>query len=127
MTITVTVDTNWKNDVAKSKTLNALNVAGKFSKIWLAHVAWGTSGYTNTGVTVNLDSDGVKVDDYLAVIPAFTDSGLHFVYDKSTGKVKLYGQNATGTNPTPVAALAELESGSTLADGKVFDFLVIAI
>ena len=121
MTLTITT-TDYETYVNKEKSVQALLTAGKNPKIYQVKVVFGAGdNYVTGGVTADL-SAGIKEDAYVWVLPEYTDSGLQFQYNKSTGKIQCYTATASADSSK---ALSEVVNGSTLTNSKTFTFVVL--
>lgn len=121
MTLSITTS-DYETYVSKEKSAQALLTAGKTSKVYQVKVVFGSGDtYTTGGVTADL-SAGIQQDGYALVIPEYTDSGLVFNYNKTTGKILCYTATASSDSSK---ALSEVVNGSTLTESKTFTFWVI--
>lgn len=122
MTLTITT-TDYELYVNKEKSVQSLlNPYSKRPKIYSVKVVFGASDtYSTGGVTADL-SAGIQEDAYVWVLPEWTDSLLHFQYNKSTGKIQCFTATAT---PDSSKALTEVVTGSTLTQSKTFTFIVL--
>jgi len=121
MTLTITTS-DYETYVNKEKSLQALLTAGKRSKVYSVKVVFGAGdNYVTGGVTADISAT-IKEDAYVWVIPEFTDSGLIFLYNKSTGKILCYTATASADSSK---ALSEVVNGSSLTNSKTFTFVVL--
>ena len=122
MTLTITT-TDYETYVYKEKSVQSLLTSGsKNLKIYKVKVVFGAGdNYSTGGVTADI-SAGLKQDAYIWVIPEYTDSGLNYQYNKSTGKILCYTATAS---PDSSKALSEVVNGSSLTNSKTFEFVVL--
>lgn len=123
MTLTITT-TDYEGYVNKEKSVQALLTAGKTAKIYSVKVVFGAGdNYATGGVTADLSAT-IQQDAYIWVLPEYTDSGLHFQYNKSTGKIQCYTATASADSSK---ALSEVVNGSSLTNSKTFTFIVLEV
>lgn len=122
MTLTITTS-DYETYVNKEKSVQALlNPGSKNPKIYSVKVVFGAGdNYVTGGVTADL-SAGIQRDAYVWALPEYTDSGLAFQYNKSTGKIQCYTATASADSSK---ALSEVVNGSSLTNSKTFTFVVL--
>ena len=122
MTLTITT-TDYETYVPKEKSVQSLlNPYSKNPKIYAVKVVFGAGdNYATGGVTADLTA-GIQRDAYAWVLPEYTDSGLVFQYNKSTGKIQCYTATASADSSK---ALSEVVNGSSLTNSKTFTFQVL--
>jgi len=122
MTLTITT-TDYETYVNKEKSVQSLlNPGSKNPKIYSVKVVFGAGDtYSTGGVTADLTA-GIQQDAYVWVLPEYTDSGLIFQYNKSTGKIQCFTATASSDSSK---ALTEVVDGSTITESKTFTFVVL--